>query len=209
MQTTTIDLRDEAIAEARRLTAARAFDRTEKTRRPDAPLTGPLIARARGRRRRGLAGRILCIWRIGCEDGAGRATSTAIVAALVHVASRPAGCRWRQWCRAIVVAIESRAVAELEPVLRRQLRNLLQLSRAQADARLAREQAVAVAFRSGHARSRAYQAGLFDRRSERAHRAHLSQSRDDGDLVDARLRAAATAAAIVESRPSLRLVLMP
>jgi hypothetical protein len=221
MKTTTVDLRADATSEVRRLTALRAITRSDagppvqreqqvhgcRGGRSDADAgAGPLISRTRGARRRALGGRILFIWQVGCEDSAGRGSTAATVAMLVRLEADRRGSDTRRGIRHFVDAIDSQLPDAIDRVLQRSQRNIVEFGCAHAHARLARERAIAVQLpRSTTAL--AYQAGLFDQRSERAHRLRAAEGQAFEELSRARILAAASAAAIAPSRPRLLLVL--
>ena len=222
MKTTTVNLRADAEREARRLAAARAIACNVRRSARAGPTNihagphggvaapcGPLIARARGaRRRQTLGGRLLFIWQVGCEDGSGRPAAAAIVAMLVHVTASAvdAGTRLRD----LVEQIGAEPPAAIERVLAARTREVVESCRAHARARLERERAIA-AWHAAPARGTPvrYQAGLFDRRSERAHRERAADADEAEDVARARVLAAEAAAAAAPGRPRLLLVLVP
>src|SRR5689334_11594983 len=84
MTLVTLNLQADAIAEARRLSAARGWvsGRDEELLRAIEP--APVVARARGRHtRRQLSGRLLLIFRISSLDASGRLVESQIAGALV------------------------------------------------------------------------------------------------------------------------------
>ena len=222
MKTTTVNLRADAEREARRLAAARAMACTVSRSACSGPTnirsgphggvaaaSGPLIARARGgRRRQTLGGRLLFIWQVGCEDGAGRPAAATIVAMLVHVTASAVDARTR--LRHLVEQIGAQPPSAIERVLEARTRDVVESCRAHARARLERERAIA-AWHAAPARGAParYQAGLFDRRSERAHRERAADADEAEDVVRARVLAAEAAAAAAPGPPRLLLVLVP
>src|SRR5262249_14864372 len=96
MNTTTVDLRTAAAAEAQRLAAARRLVPDEHGHRAEPP--GPLIARARSSRlRQALDGRLLFVWRIACDDGSGRVAASTVVATMAVVDAQPRTRTWQSW----------------------------------------------------------------------------------------------------------------
>jgi hypothetical protein len=204
--TTTVNLRTEADAEARRLTAARALAPDNVDRAGPPGVNGPWIARARGARRRSpLAGRTLLIWEIGCGDATGRMLANAVVAMLVRLTPWPSGRAVRSSIADFAGAIESCLPGAIVSVLEPRQRELVEACSAHARMRLAREHAIAASRSTGAAPS--YQAGLFDRRTERAQRLRAAEAEDLDRLTRARVLAASSAATISLFRPRLLLVL--
>jgi hypothetical protein len=206
MNTTTMDLSAAANAEARRLAVAR----THAGCSGDLVADGPSIARARGAaRRRALNGKTLCIWQVACADTFGRTHATAIVAMMLGLDLRQIGDPPRRSIRRLVEAIELSMPPAVERLLRARADEIAAPARAHARARLARERAIAARVANLPAAGAAYQPGLFDRRSERAHRLHAADAIDFAQRAHARIDAASAAAAISPAQPTLLLVLMP
>jgi hypothetical protein len=206
MNTTAVDLRTDAVAEARRLTAARELG----DGRALFEASGALISRARNARTRAaLAGRTLFVWRVACADECGRTSPAAIVALLLRLDACPRGRVRRPSIRNLIDAIDARAPDTVAAELRVRQRAIVEIAVAHADARLARERAIAADVSRSMAGAKAYQAGLFDRRSERTHRLRATEAQDVEQLIRTRIAAAASAAAISPSRPTLLLVLTP
>jgi hypothetical protein len=203
--TTTVNLRADAEAEVRWLTVVRSLDRTRHKRPNDtAGANGPLIARARGARRRtALAGGTLFMWHVACEDAAGRPSPGAIVGILASTDF--AGGTLSQ-LRTLVDAIDANPPQAIQRVLSVTQREIADSVRAHARARLERERAIAADV--AHApHSAAYQAGLFDRRRDRDHERRNADARDAAAVAAGRVDAASTAATITTLRPTLLLVL--
>jgi hypothetical protein len=207
--TTTVNLRMDAEAEAQRLAAARArASGLERVAQPfDA--SGPLIARARGARRRALDGQLLLVWQVGCEDASGRTAAAAIVAMLVRLDAAPHDRAARCWIKEFVARIDAHVPVAIEGVLRPRQCGLVDACHARADTRLARERAIAAHLSTAAGRPAEYQVGLFDGRTERAHRVRASDARELEDRVRARVLAATSASAVSSSRPRLLLALRP
>jgi hypothetical protein len=204
-----LDLRAEAIAEARRLAGTRTFERdgdAAALARSDG--AGPLITRARrSTLRQGIAGGVLLIWRVTCEDGAGRIAESHIVALLVDVGAAPSSRHRRTWIRATLRDAEAslQEYVEASALIWRE-------TVATAVERFASVQirrAHAITERLADEPNREYQAGLFDRRAERARRAEANDSAGRRQLAHARVTAAALAARLTPRPGELLLVLTP
>ncbi|HMF96117.1 MAG TPA: hypothetical protein VKE96_17560 [Vicinamibacterales bacterium] len=209
MSTTTVNLRADAAAEARRLTMIRAITGRREHVWHTTGATGPLIARARtARRRRALRGQMLLVWQVGCEDASGRITSTALVPLLVRL-DVTARTGPPSWLRAFVDRIDSRIPGAIDSMLRIRQQGLAEACAAHARARLARERAIAAHASQSTRRNAFYQAGLFDRRSDRAHLVRETRNQEAEDEAQGRVLAAASAATVSHSRPRLLLVLLP
>jgi hypothetical protein len=190
----TVDLRAEALAEARRLTQARALwhhgdDRALAQLEGDAAWI--LIAR-RARLKRTLGRRVCLVWRIAFEDASGRIVESRIVPLLVDAAIDRTGSS----VRAAVDAdcAEWRAAA-------------VRVSDALTAARQRRERALA-AMRHAPA-GPATQPGLFDRRAERSRAADLAAAGESDRAIGDGLRANADAGTLTCQPPRLLLVLVP
>jgi len=206
--TTTVNLRVEADAEARRLAIARSLDLARHEPAGGAACAnGPLIARARGAgRRRPLAGHALFIWQVACEDANGRRSPAAIVAILASLDSRIASRDGRSQLRSLVSAIDTSPPEAIQRVLCAMQHGVLDSVRAQALARLERERAIAGDV-ARTPRATTYQAGLFDHRSERDHQQRNANAQHAEELARSRAAAAAAAATLTAIRPTLLLVL--
>lgn len=217
MKTMLVNLRAEATREAHRLTIARAIARAGTRMPVDRPVCEstpdrgrPLIARVRtARRRRLLAGRMLFIWQVASEDAIGRTIATSVVAMLLRLDPLPCG---REAARRLVdrvVEIEARLRDAIDAELRTRQRELLDACGADARSRLVRDRAIAARHSSSADRHGGYQAGLFDRRRERAHRERAIEMQAFDEVAQARVHAAESAATVSPSQPRLLLVLAP
>jgi hypothetical protein len=208
MSTTTVNLQVEAEAEARRLAVARSLDRPRHERADEtACASGPLVARGRGaRRRQALAGRTLFIWQVACDDAAGRRSPAAIVAILASFDFGIAGRAERSELRNLVAAIDTDPPDAIQRLLCATQREVLESVRAHALTRLERERAIAADL-SRTPRAITYQAGLFDRRSERDHQQRNADAQHAEQVACSRVAAASAAATITAVRPTLLLVL--
>ncbi len=203
------DLRAEAIAEARRLAETRAFERDgDNAALARSEGAGPLITRARRNSlRRRLAGRVLLIWRVSCEDGAGRIAESQIVALLVDVEAAPCNRHHRGWIRAVLRDAEATLRDYVEARALPWRETVAAVTDGFASAQIRR--AHAITERLAGAPHREFQAGLFDRRVERARRAQANDAAGRRQHAQARVTAAALAARL-SSRPcELVLVLTP
>jgi hypothetical protein len=209
MMLKTLKLAAEAAAEAARLEGARRLIRQRTDHAELQPETdAPLAARARSpAARRRLAGRLLLIFAIRCEDMSGRTLETEIAAAIVPAGARlHGGGSRRQTIRA--------TLDDLAPIARERVAGALTSwsDRAMAtvasmsSARLARERAIAARLAS--AQPHLFQAGLFDRRTERARAARAAAFSDREQAIVRRLRDCQAASAAVAA-PELILVLTP
>lgn len=217
MKTMVVNLRAEATREALRLTVARAVARAGRRMPVDRPVCEstqdrgrPLIARVRtARRRRLLAGRMLFIWQIGSEDAAGRIVATSVVPMLLRLAPTPCGREAPRGLVDRVVEIEAHVPDAIDAELRTRQRELLEVCGADARSRLVRDRAIAARHSSSADRRAGYQAGLFDRRSERAHRKRAIEMQAFDEVAQARVHAAESASTLSPSQPRLLLVLAP
>src|SRR5436190_3052136 len=118
----TLNLQADAIAEAGRLTAARAWRRPDGDDVPGGSGgSDRLVARARGRGRRRLADRAVLIFAVTWQDGEGRVIESQLIALAVRLGSdrsRSLTPR-RDRVRAMVRAAEIAAVPHIEAESRR------------------------------------------------------------------------------------------
>jgi hypothetical protein len=191
-----VDLAAEAAAEVERLTKTRGLAAGADGCLPDRPLIG--IAR-RSAVRRALAGRVLLLWRLAYEDSVGRLVESALVAVTIELSGARVDVRHAGWSDASLLAVvHDRCApwcASVQDVV----------SRFTAT-RVARERAIAT---TRAASTNAFQAGLFDRRAERAHLAHAKGAAELAAQIDARMKAAESAGAISFRASELMLVLIP
>jgi hypothetical protein len=165
-----LNLRDEAYAEAARLSAARVFMRS----RDDSIAgrfepAGALVARARRREtRRRLDGRLLLVFRVNSEDEAGRSFETHLVAALCPPSGFAAADRPRERVRRAIRTVQHVAGGRVQHASVNWGRAALASAAAFTSSRLDRERAIVERIRTTATR-RPYQTGLFDRRADRAH----------------------------------------
>lgn len=187
---TQIDLRAEAIAEAQRVSASRAWGRSDAANSTaQHALDRPLVARARRHKtRERLGDRLLLVFRVRAQDSAGRTIDTALLGALVKPLSSVG--RARERLRRAVRDAEAAA----RPPVGKACAQWLDAARAVAAAfvavRLTRERAIR--DRASAAAPESVQPGLFDRRAEHAHDVAAAIKHDRRELMQARLDAAAS-----------------
>jgi hypothetical protein len=192
----TVDLAVEAAAEVERLTKVRGLAAGAGPFLPDQPLVG--IARRSGVRR-ALGGRVLLLWRLAYEDASGRLVESAIVAVTVELSRGRVDVRHSGWSDASLLAI----VRDRCGPWRASVEDTVHRFTA---ARLARERALAAARSSS---TNAFQAGLFDRRADRAHIADSKGAAERAEQIAARMKAVVSASTISLRAPELLLVLIP
>jgi hypothetical protein len=203
------DLRADAIAEARRLAGTRAFQRDGD----DAALArsegvGPLITRARRNRlRRQLGKRTLLVWRVSCEDGAGRIAESRLFGLLVDIEAAPSTRRRRAWLRAVLREAEAPLRQHVEATAALWRETAAAVAGGFASAQIHRAQAIVA--RLADARYRETQTGLFDRRAERAGRAEADAAAERHRHAHVRLTYAALLARLSARPGELLLVLTP
>jgi len=207
MNTTTLDLAADAVAEARRAASSRAIEDSGRTSAwTGAEHDSTLVLLARRRRlRRALAGQVLLVWRIAYEDACGRRIESHLVPLLVDV-GRQSTPRRRAWVR--------RLLPEVEPPLRTLVNHaaaawhadVVRIASAFSSVRAARERAIAAQPR---VRQRLFQPGLFDRRSERARQLEMDADSDADRQARARAAAAEGAGVLSARGGELLLVIAP
>src|SRR5471032_1830444 len=103
MTMATVDLRTEAAAEVRRLSAARALTR-DGDERALAQLEGdgPWLMLGRRTPLKRVMGRRVCfLWRVALEDASGRLVESRVVAIVIDVTRLPRKAERRAWIRAL------------------------------------------------------------------------------------------------------------
>ena len=191
-----VDLSVEAAAEAVRLSSARAL-----TAKLGAPLVeGPLIYMARRAAvRRALGRRILLLWRLAYEDVVGRRVESTLVAVTIELPRRRVNLRQVEWSNTSLLAVVSHQATAWRDTVEEVVDRF-------TGARLARERAIAIA---SAASTNPVQAGLFDRRTERARFADATNGANLAEQIAIRAKTAASAGAISAQSPELLLVLIP
>ena len=161
------ELRSEAALEASRLASVRALT-ARKDDGAAAQLEGgrPWLAVRCGRKARQVLGRrLVLVWRVALENGTGATVESHLVAVVCEVAGERRARR-RHSIDQIVRGIEPRIHAEIGGAVAQWLEAAERSTRAFTSAHVGRRRAVADQHASVE---REFQAGLFDRRSDRAH----------------------------------------
>lgn len=210
---TTVDLRTEAAAEVRRLTAARAL-----LHHGDEQVLGQLEGGAtwimtsrRTRLRQSLGSRVCLLWRLVAEDETGRVVESRLVPVVVEVARDvrallPAPEARRHWIRALLRDPDGAIRARVEAACDAWRTEVSHVTSAFTSARLSRERAIAA---QPAAVTRAAQSGLFDRRVQRAHANDAAAAAASGQQAGDRARSI-TGAGTITFRPArLLLVVAP
>ena len=192
----TVDLTIEAAAEAERLTKARALTAGARPFLADQPLVG--IAR-RSAVRRILGGRVLLLWRLAFEESGGRLVESTLVAVTIELSGARFDVRHADWSHASLPAI----VHDKCGAWRASVQDTVYRFTA---TRTARERAITAARAAS---TDAFQAGLFDRRADRAHVAHSKSAAERAEQTAARMKAVVSAGTISLRAPELLLVLIP
>ena len=204
-----VDMRAEAVAEARRLAGARAMtvdgDAGVLTQ---AEADGRWIAVARRRRiRRALGRRLLLVWRVAFEDAGGAPVESRVVAVTLELSHAVRGRLSRQRIEAIVRELEPRCRAQIEADGRAWREAVDAVLGSFTSRRTTRERAIAAA--AGTAAGNAFQPGLFDRRAERAREHATAAAADIGSAAARRLELIARSKPIGPAAARLLLVLVP
>lgn len=196
----TVDLRADAAAEARRLTAARVLLRDGDER---ALLRleggGAWIARPRrARLRRALGGRVCLVWRLSFEDASGRLVESRLVPVLIE----PAADLGRILSDP---ASDARIRAHIEISSNAWRDEAVLVTRAFTTTRLAREREIAQRPSNADPLS---QPGLFDRRADRSRQIQAAAFAAGQDAMRERRHAVEGAGAITFRPARLLLVLV-
>lgn len=204
-----VDLRAEAIAEARRLAGTRAMTVDgDADVLMQAEAEGPWIAVARRRRiRRALGRRLLLVWRVAFEDACGAPVESRLVAVTLELSHAVRGHLSRQRIEAIVRALEPQSRALIEADGRDWREAVDAVLGSFTSMRTTRERAIAVAAVT--AAGNAFQPGLFDRRAVRARGRATAAADDIGSAAARRLEGIARSTPIGPAAARLLLVLVP
>jgi hypothetical protein len=200
MTMTLMDLRTEAEDEARRVGSARTLVQNGDEEAL-VQLEGEAAWIAFPRRplvRRALAGRICLVWRVAFEDRSGRLVEARLVPVLAHVGS--------SHIRSLLRDAEDVFRARVDAACDEWAESATQAARAFAEARRAREEAIARLPQRPHVSS---QPGLFDRRTERAQQAQAAINDEAEEAALDRVRSIGESAAIVRQPARLLLVMVP
>ena len=201
MTMTLIDLRTAGEDEARRVGAARALIQSgdEEALMQLEGDAGWIAFPRRPAVRRALAGRICLVWRVALEDRSGRLVEARLVPVLAHVAR---GNHMRLLRRDAEDVIRARVEAACDEWTEA----ATQAARAFAEARRAREEAIA---RLPQRPRGPAQRGLFDRRTERAQQAQVAIDDEADEAAAERVRSLSDHLALVRQPARLLLVLVP
>jgi len=204
-----VDLRAEAIAEARRLAGTRAMTVVgDASVLMQGEAEGPWIAVARRRRiRRALGRRLLLVWRLAVEDASGAPVESRLVAVTLDLSQAVRGQLGRQRIEAIVRAVEPQSRGQIEADGRDWREAVDAVLGSFTSMRTTRERAMAVAAVTDDAG--AFQPGLFDRRAERAREHATAAAARIGSTALHRLEAIARSTPIGPAAATLLLVLVP
>ena len=201
MTMTLVDLRLEAEDEARRVGCARALIQSGGSESL-VQLEGEAAWIAFARRpviRRALAGRMCLVWRVAFEDRSGRLVEARLVPVFAHLARR-------KQMRSLLRDAEEGIRARVEAASDKWAESATQAARAFAEARRAREEAIARLPQRPHGPS---QTGLFDRRTERAQQAQAAIDNEADEAAVERERSLNDRLVIVRRPARLLLVLVP
>lgn len=209
MTMSTVDLRTEAAAEARRLATARALLRDGDARalvQLDGDATWIALARRTGRKR-SLGRRVCLVWRVAFEDASGRMVESRLVPILIEVTRVPGKAERRAWIRSLLRHADGLVRARVEAECEAWRVAVARVASAFASARLCREREIA--GQSPSSSNGASQPGLFDRRAQRSRQAHTTAAAESEQAAAERLRTISAGAAIALQPARLLLVLVP
>lgn len=212
MTMTTVDLRIEAAAEARRLADARAL-LCNGDERAGARLEGDAAWIAMPRRaslKRRLGGRMCLVWRVVFEDAAGRFVESKLLPVILELrqgdGASNRGKRRRAQVQALLRDADGPIRAEVEASCDEWRAEVIRVAEAFASARRRRAWNAAGLADERQAGS---QPGLFDRRADRARDAHASAVAEAERIAAERRQAIAASAEIAQQPARLLLVLAP
>ncbi len=204
----TLSLRQEACAEAARLTFARRLSTPEdELALASLDAAGTWVTTARSRKTRACLGsRILAISRVDYEDGQGRTSHWTIVPLEIRLADLQRRLTRRE-IRSLLLSIGADLETRALDAAAEEASEAQSCAAALAETTGRRERAIAEAIL--RPRLLRLQPGLFDRRAEQTHLLDRSALTDAADESARRIRACERAAAIVRRPPRLVLVLLP
>lgn len=212
MTMTTVNLRSEATAEARRLANARALLRDgdhDAALRLEGDAAWMAMPRRAGLKRT-LGGRMCLIWRVAFEDASGRLVESRLVPMIIEVRQGNDGSRRvrdrRQWIQSLLQDADGLIRARVDAACDTWRAEVVRVADAFASARRRRETDA-----RGAAGDRRFvsQPGLFDRRAERAREVHVSALAETERIAAERGHAIAAAAEIALRPARLLLVIAP
>ncbi len=203
------NLRSEAAAEVRRLTASRIIA-GDADQRALGQLEGDgpwMTSARRTHRRRHFFKHVLLIWRMAYEDTSGSLVESCLVPVVIELSAVPSRSRRRAWATAIVRDADAEMRAQIEAASTVWRQAVERSLRSFAATRITRERAIAApAIETG---DRRFQPGLFDRRAERTRGLHAAAVTDADQTAADRLAGIEQRAAAAPGSPRLLLVLLP
>jgi hypothetical protein len=208
-QILTPDLRSEAAAEVRRLTASRTIA-GDADQRVLGQLEGDgpwMTSARRTHRRRRFLRHVVLIWRMAYEDTSGSLVESRLVPVVIELSAVPARSRRRAWATAILRDADADIRAQIEAESSAWRQAVERSLRSFAATRLSRERAIA--SRAIETGDRVFQPGLFDRRAERTCGLHAAAAAEADKTAADRLAAIEQRAAAVPGSPRLLLALLP
>jgi len=202
------DFRTESVAEANRLTLARAWTRADDdAARVLVESDGPWVLRARrSATRASLGHRAILLWAVGCEDACGRLVESTCVPIVIPLTNwqrlrdRASVEHWLRWIGREGRALVETATADWHVAASRTVRAFV-------STRLARERVIA--DRWSTTESGAFQPSLFDRRAERARSMATTDRQAASRRQSARINELVSSAVVTAASPRLLLVLVP
>jgi hypothetical protein len=208
VQILTPNLRSEAAAEVRRLTASRTIAGDAD----DSALVhlegdGPWITSARRTRRRRVLRHVLLFWRMAYEDTSGSLVESCLVPVVIELSAVPARSRRRAWATAIFRDADAEMRARIEAATIAWRQAVERSHQAFVAARISRERAIAA--RAVETADGAFQPGLFDRRAERTRGIHAAAVAEADETAADRLAGIEQRAAAAPGSPRLLLALLP
>ena len=208
VQILTPNLRSEAAAEVRRLTASRTIS-GDADQRALGQLEGdsPWITSARRTRRRPFLRHVLLIWRIAYEDTSGSLIESCLVPVVIELSAVPARSRRRAWATAIFRDADAEVRAQIEAASTAWQQAVERSLQAFVATRISRERAIAA--RASETGDGAFQPGLFDRRAERTRDLHAAALAESDETAGDRLTGIEQRAAAAPGSPRLLLALLP
>jgi hypothetical protein len=208
VQILTPNLRSEAAAEVRRLTASRTMaGDADEIALGQLEGDGPWITSARRTRRRPFLRHVLLIWRMAYEDTSGSLIESCLVPVVIELSAVPARSRRRAWATAIFRDADAEMRAQIEAASTAWRQDVERSLQAFVETRISRERAIAA--RAIDTGDRAFQPGLFDRRAERTRGLHAGAIAEADTTAADRLAGIEQRAAGTPGSPRLLLALLP
>ena len=208
VQMLTPNLRTEAAAEVRRLTASRTIaGDADEIALGQLEGDGPWITSARRTRRRPFLRHVLLIWRMAYEDTSGSLIESCLVPVVIELSAVPARSRRRAWATAIFRDADAEMRAQIEAASTAWRQAVERSLQAFVETRISRERAIAA--RAIETVDRRFQPGLFDRRAERTRGLHAGAIAEADTTAADRLAGIEQRAAGTPGSPRLLLALLP